>query len=163
MNWQRWRHRLKNIAVTSFDLHGRLGLLDFFIFFVGLSVVFTGARALSSEFVERTFDPTKGLALNDPFVALAMPPMMTLCFLSVARRLHDRNWSSWILAPVCLYTTFVLGYGMYAPGVPDALTSNWVFAAHLLVMAIMLPVTVQMFLPGTRGPNRFGPDPRDLY
>jgi len=56
----------------------------------------------------------------------------------VVRRLHDRDMSGW----------WLLGY-VVASIIPIL---NIIAAIAMLVL---------MFLPGTAGPNKFGPDPKD--
>jgi uncharacterized membrane protein YhaH (DUF805 family) len=70
------------------------------------------------------------------------------------KRLHDRNKSGWWIFPFFI-----------APGLLDRL-SDWIDAptAAVFVSAIAFGLTIWCFvellcLRGTRGPNRFGPDP----
>lgn len=58
----------------------------------------------------------------------------------VVRRLHDRDMSGW------WYAGFVLA----------GLVPMLGFVSSIALLVLML-------LPGTSGPNRFGPDPRDPY
>jgi uncharacterized membrane protein YhaH (DUF805 family) len=89
-----------------------------------------------------------GLALLIPGIAVAV------------RRLHDTNRSGWwLLAPLCGYVVMFIGTGMVAAGS----TSTGGILAMLggigaLVMVLVL--LVFMFLEGTKGPNRFGADPK---
>jgi uncharacterized membrane protein YhaH (DUF805 family) len=73
---------------------------------------------------------------------------------STIKRLHDRNKSGWWIVPFFI-----------VPGLLDRL-SDWIDAptAAVFVSAIAFGLTVWcfvelLFLRGTRGPNRFGPDP----
>lgn len=76
------------------------------------------------------------------------------------RRLHDQERSGlWLLAPVVPY---VIGYVVVFAG---ASAQSSVLAGLggliLLLGAIAgLVLFVFMFLPGTAGPNRYGPDPK---
>lgn len=57
------------------------------------------------------------------------------------RRLHDRDMSGW-------------WYG-------GPLLASFVPLVGVLALPVFLFVFVMMFLPGTPGPNRYGPDPKD--
>jgi uncharacterized membrane protein YhaH (DUF805 family) len=90
------------------------------------------------------------------FYAIGAPIFVVgMWFLTAAtvKRLHDRNKSGWIVP-------FFI-----APGLLDRL-SDWIEAptAAVFVSAIAFGLTIWCFvemlcLRGTRGPNRFGPDP----
>ncbi len=86
------------------------------------------------------------------------------------RRLHDtdrRGW--WLLAPLAPYVLMiVLSIGMVgiaASGSANetAATSAVVLVgiSGLAVLVLGVMLLVFMCLEGTRGPNRFGPDPKD--
>ena len=71
------------------------------------------------------------------------------------RRLHDSDrvgW--WVLLPVApfLYWILALAGGFYSE-------SHFPFVLGAVIVA-PLAFLVLMGLPGTRGPNRFGPDPK---
>jgi uncharacterized membrane protein YhaH (DUF805 family) len=80
------------------------------------------------------------------------------------RRLHDTNRSGWwILAPLVPYlVAFVAAIGGVSSG-----SGSGVMAAGLITMLCMLAALVLgivllvfMFLDGTPGANRYGPDPK---
>ncbi len=82
------------------------------------------------------------------------------------RRLHDTNRSGWwILAPVVPYVASIIAMiAAAATGGPD---SGSVVAVGLIAIIGMLAafvlgivLLVFMFLEGTRGPNKYGPDPK---
>jgi uncharacterized membrane protein YhaH (DUF805 family) len=89
------------------------------------------------------------------------------------RRLHDSNRSGWwILAPVATYllgliavmATAGTGVGMQ-PG--DQVGSGLIATGGIIglvfglaTLALGLTLIVFMFLDGTPGPNRYGPDPK---
>jgi uncharacterized membrane protein YhaH (DUF805 family) len=94
------------------------------------------------------------LALIIPMIAVAV------------RRLHDINRTGWwLLAPLGPY---LIGFAMILPammsgaGGPPSFTGlgiAGIFMAIGMVLAIVL--FIFSLLPGTRGPNRYGPDPYD--
>lgn len=67
------------------------------------------------------------------FLAVLIPSIAV-----TVRRLHDRNMSGW------WYLGFIVGGAIPYVGV-----------------IVSIAMLVIMFLPGTEGPNRFGPDPKN--
>lgn len=163
MKWQAWRRRLTNIATSAFDLDGRMGLLDFYIFFFAIGFLFMALRLLILFFIPATLDPSKNFLLNDPGLIIMMPGM-ALLFIAMTRRLHDRNWSGWILLPGAIWVPFLWLLALTDEhSRPDR---DWLplFEIHFVITAILVLPTIQaMYIPGTRGPNRYGNDPRDTY
>ena len=90
-----------------------------------------------------------GLGLIIPSLAVAV------------RRLHDTNRSGWwILAPLVPY---VLAFAlMFGSGSKDGFAAAGMlgFLCILAAMVLGLVLLVFMFLDGTPGPNRYGPDPK---
>lgn len=80
------------------------------------------------------------------------------------RRLHDTNRTGWwILAPLVPYlvaTVAMIGSG--STGEQGGIAAGGVFAlvAMLVAFVLCIMLLVFMFLDGTLGPNRFGPDPK---
>jgi uncharacterized membrane protein YhaH (DUF805 family) len=81
------------------------------------------------------------------------------------RRLHDTNRTGWwLLAPAVPYA---IGIALLIPnlmsGQGPSFGSGFGAAVVFMLVAIALALVVFVFnlLPGTRGPNRFGPDPYD--
>jgi uncharacterized membrane protein YhaH (DUF805 family) len=86
--------------------------------------------------------------------------VVTITFLTpglavAVRRLHDSNRAGWWLAlpaaPV-LFWVAALATGFGTPAMFPAMV--------VAIAACLLVVLVLMCFPGTRGANRFGPDPR---
>ena len=78
------------------------------------------------------------------------------------RRLHDTNRSGWwILAPLSGYVIMLIGTVM-AAGSPDNPGIGGILAmiGMIAVIGLGLTLLVFMFLEGTRGPNKYGPDPK---
>ena len=81
------------------------------------------------------------------------------------RRMHDIDRTGWwILAPALPY---FLGIAMILPtlfsGQGPSLGNGFGAAMAFFLVAFVLAIVVFVFslLPGTTGPNRFGPDPYD--
>jgi uncharacterized membrane protein YhaH (DUF805 family) len=84
---------------------------------------------------------------------------------TTARRLHDRNRSGWwTVAVFAVNRLSYLYYGLFL-GLPFGVDIS--IAKELLLVMIAVALTILQtwivielfFLPGTDGPNRFGPDP----
>ncbi|MDB5672265.1 MAG: hypothetical protein JWO25_3224 [Alphaproteobacteria bacterium] len=91
------------------------------------------------------------LALIIPAIAVAI------------RRLHDTNRTGWwVLAPLAPYCLSFIGAAMAAssPGSPGA-GAMLALVGGLLALAMAVALIVFLLLDGTRGPNRFGADPKD--
>jgi len=80
------------------------------------------------------------------------------------RRLHDTDRSGWwILMPLIPYVlAFVSMIGGAASGTQGGMATGGIIGivAMLAYLAALITLLVFMFLEGTRGPNRFGPDPK---
>jgi uncharacterized membrane protein YhaH (DUF805 family) len=89
-----------------------------------------------------------GLALIIPGIAVAV------------RRLHDTNRSGWwLLAPLCGYVIMFIGTGMAASGSTGA-GGILAMLGGIGALVMVLVLLVFMFLDGTKGPNRYGADPK---
>ncbi len=79
---------------------------------------------------------------------------------ATVRRLHDRNHSGyWLLAFGLL--PLIAAAGIYSSGFLREPFSGWAFFGGFgIAMALGLWASVEIdFLPGTPGPNRYGPPP----
>ena len=78
------------------------------------------------------------------------------------RRLHDTDRTGWwVLAPLAPYLVMIVA-GMMAAGSPDSAGLAGILAllAMIAMVVLSLVLLVFYFLEGTRGPNRYGPDPK---
>ena len=101
------------------------------------------------------------LIIGGLYMLFALAMLIPSLAVSV-RRLHDTNRSGWwILAPLSGYVIMLVGTLM-AAGSPDNPGLGGILAMVGLVAVIGLGITllVFMFLEGTRGPNKYGPDPK---
>jgi uncharacterized membrane protein YhaH (DUF805 family) len=148
---------IPTIACLLFSFRGRAGRMPFWLIWVTWLVLI------------QTFDyawdagiGTAILAGHSRVTAIAIQavvalPALVSCLAVSARRLHDRDKSAWWLVP----------YGVipYAIGPLAVLllpfTYTTIIAAMVASMALTLWVLVDLgLMPGTRGPNRYGLDPR---
>ena len=80
------------------------------------------------------------------------------------RRLHDTDRSGWwLLAP---FAPYAVGIALlFSRGFTPGMSGMFAFGPAMIFMLIgfVLAIVVFIFtvLPGTKGPNRFGPDPYD--
>ncbi len=78
------------------------------------------------------------------------------------RRLHDTDRTGWwMLGPIAGYILMVVG-GLMAASTPDNPGVGGILAMVGMIMVVVLGLVllVFMFLEGTRGPNKYGPDPK---
>lgn len=122
----------------------RLGRADFFFSLIGLNIAYLAAQywlvgriELMLQFGFRS-DLWSFSALPPSLIALraAFDGALLWC---VSRRLRDAGWSGWI--------------SLAAFGVPLVL-------GGIGALITMIGLIALFFIPGTLGPNRFGPDPR---
>jgi len=128
----------------------------------------SGDYSYDSTYYESDIDPgaaaTIGVAgiiifgLYGLFALFMLIPNLAV----TVRRLHDTNRSGWwILAPLAPYAVgFVMA--ILATAAPDlAIVAGIVsLLAMLAAFGLAIMLLVFYFLEGTRGPNRFGPDPK---
>lgn len=103
-------------------------------------------------------------ASSGPWPVLGLNLVSALPFPALlVRRLHDQNRTGW-WAGLALF-----GYGLWltralvagAQGIDARIAlDRLIWPLDWLAIAANLAIVTMLVLPGTRGPNRFGPDPR---
>ena len=87
------------------------------------------------------------------------------CFALFARRLHDQDRSAlWvlILPPLLALNSYrALRFILLDPQTGAVLLHDLPWWLSLAGAPLALALVTLAFLPGTNGPNRYGPDPRD--
>jgi uncharacterized membrane protein YhaH (DUF805 family) len=136
-----------------FDYSGRSGRREYWVFGLAAFVVVAAVEWIEAKMGWSRVGPRKlemGILGSVVMFTFLIPGLA----LSV-RRLHDSNRAGWWLtlpgAPVLLWAVALVS-GFSAP---DMFTP--VLVAILVSPLIILAL---MCVPGTRGPNRFGPDPK---
>lgn len=80
------------------------------------------------------------------------------------RRLHDTNRTGWwVLAPIVPYLIgFVAALGGVASGSEGGAAAGGIIGLVAMLAAVVLGIVLLVFyfLEGTRGPNKYGPDPK---
>ena len=115
------------------------------------------------------------LAIHEGYSGSDLPGITHLLFLLhlavflptlavTVRRLHDGNWSGWWAASNALgmaMWSLSYAYGAYglAPLLDLPVVGVLVAVVYLVASVVGMLVLVRMFFTGTRGENRFGPDP----
>jgi uncharacterized membrane protein YhaH (DUF805 family) len=100
-------------------------------------------------------DPASKASLFPQIVTIPLTLVFAWTYAAVAiKRLHDRNKRGWWMVP------FIVASGLYGQ-FGDWLGDSWAAAfLGFAVFILFLWGLVEMsYLRGTRGPNRFGPDP----
>ena len=100
-------------------------------------------------------DSASGASLFSRFATIPLTLLFAWVYAAVTiKRLHDRNKSGWWLVP------FIVATGLHSR-FEDWLGDSWTAALiGLAVFIVFIWGIVEMYcLKGTRGPNRFGPDP----
>jgi uncharacterized membrane protein YhaH (DUF805 family) len=100
-------------------------------------------------------DPASKVALFPQIVTIPMTFFFAVCYAAVSiKRLHDRNKSGWWIVPFIVATGLYDQFGGWLGG-------SWaaVFIGWATYIAFVWGLVEMYCLKGTRGPNRFGPDP----
>jgi len=136
------------------DFSGRAPRAEYWWFWLGymaLNIVIQILTRISTMF---------GL-LGLVYLALIIPMIAV-----GVRRLHDTNRSGWwLLAPAVPY---LIGFALIFPAIMSGTASanpflNFGPAMVFMLIGFVMAIAVFVFtvLPGTKGANRFGPDPYD--
>jgi uncharacterized membrane protein YhaH (DUF805 family) len=118
-------------------------------------IIALGSEPSGAEILRVIFGYGIGLVL---VFLLVLVPMMISSFAIGVKRLHDRDQSGWWI---------VLFY--FGPGVASAIAQSSASGGVSLVLSLVSfaisiwAIVVLGFLRGTRGPNRYGPDPLESH
>jgi uncharacterized membrane protein YhaH (DUF805 family) len=142
-------------ALTEF--RGRLRRRDFWL---GLLILLLIEIALSFGFAG-LMRPTGAKPIENAALWLALAILLWGSAALIVKRLHDRDKSAlWYplfgLAPALCYHLGVVYSSNISNVLSPAQQAFWLLGGILWVWAI-----VELgFMPGAKGPNRYGPDPR---
>lgn len=162
------------------DFKGRASRTEFFLFMVFQVVVlglcFGLALKALSGLETNVQNAVMGLLAAIAAAGLLMMVFALPNYAVLARRLHDSNrsarWMALLLPDILAQMFMILSAGQVArlamssldqPEMIEAAMSGLGGSLLINILAILcrLALFVMTLLPGTRGPNRFGPDPRD--
>ena len=92
---------------------------------------------------------------------LATLPLLYPTAAITARRLHDFGWSGWwsVVPVVVLLTDSLVVASGYGGTLLEPNTAADVMSWANIVLTVTL-IAVAGLLPGTKGPNQYGPDPK---
>ena len=116
-----------------FSVQGRINrqkfILTYLVVTVGFAVAIAMVAGIFGGALQNASDPSEAVPLLILFVLLYIPMIWIGVALSV-KRWHDRDKSGW-----------------------------WVFIALIPIVGPIWAIVETLFLKGTEGPNRYGPDP----
>jgi uncharacterized membrane protein YhaH (DUF805 family) len=114
-----------------------------------------------------TIDMTLGSSLLGPYGILTVVVWLGAIIPTLAvgvRRLHDTNRTGWwMLAPIVPYLigAVLMGPALLNPEAAAAPTASMGVAGIFMLIGGVMAIVLFVFtvLPGTKGPNNYGPDP----
>ena len=135
------------LAQKLFGLHGRLRRRDYWLFVVLISVTTSILQALTRVILD--------VGPLDPRVMLAGTITWWPHYAVAIKRMHDRNYSGWLV-----FAGWLPGYLVMAALLVGASTGViWGLGFIAAIPALWLLVELG-FLDGTQGDNRYGPSPK---
>lgn len=146
---------LRRALVLSLSFAGRSSRAELAVAFIA-AMVFVPLGTMALLLARIPTGSWSVLALN----LASMVPFPAL----LARRLHDQARSGWLILPA------LFGFSLWllrsvtaaAQGVDARIAMDrWIWPLDWIAIAANMAMIALLVLPGTRGPNRFGPDPRD--
>ena len=155
-----------------FSHKGRISRKTWWIFYcllpICLLIVLSAAQQMIKLGVEIPHKSSIGeYAIIAVFYALGLV-VLWIGFAGLTKRWHDQDKSGWwaalLFVPIISYPLFIIVISLVDLNGFDGLDYRWIggiFALTSLLPFITLfgACAVAGFQPGTRGPNRFGPDP----
>ena len=141
VNWTSWKYLLT-------DLDGRIGRAAYWAGIVPLVVIGAGLYLFGYGAAGETLAVILSLIVLYPSFALNV------------KRAHDRDRPTWVVVVffimlIAIYVLQLLGVGQTAEG-PTTLYLTILIPCLLLALYLFFEFAC---LRGTRGPNRYGPDP----
>lgn len=154
--FKRFGRSLARVAGELLDFRGRARIVDVVYLYLILAVASLLARA-----------PLDALSWDSRWYARSAVDIVVfvpwLAFFS--RRLHDQGLSGWW--SLLLLPGLALNLHQSYRAVFAVINHEWLFQPDpfdgwkLLLIPVGLAVVVLILRPGTRGPNRYGADPRE--
>ena len=148
-------HWIKEPFRRCFDYSGRSRRREYWTYALLTFVAMILVSTIEEKLGLSRPSPTGGSSENGPlsgilFLCLAVPGLAV-----AVRRLHDSDRTGWWIAlpvaPILFWMVALVGG--FSGRVPFGLVLVAILVAPLILLVLMC-------LPGTRGPNRFGPDPK---
>lgn len=112
------------------------------------AMLFIGLVNMAAGLVGMLLPPMLAASLSLVVSLLLLPANLGV----TVRRFHDRGLSGWwLLIPIVMVGIWAASGGAYQAENPVGAT---------LMLAMSLGYLIILCMPGTAGPNRYGPDPR---
>ena len=152
---------MTNLFVMLFSFEGRLNRARYWVAMLGILAVIAAVALIvrgGAWLAGWSVHPTLGALL---FFILAIPYIIAT-FAILIKRLHDLNLSGWWILAIWLLAAFAgLGWDLIKADFTDAFGYSWRVAAEKRFPDAMMFLAVFLLgaIRGTRGPNRFGPEP----
>ena len=150
---------INHILFVLFSFSGRIGRASWWVAFcVILIVAIAGDVILQPELWDLDSEtvPPRNLAVKVFSLAIAVPG-----FAVTIKRLNDRGWSHFLFwTVVAISLPYYVGqfFGWYDDDPFRLSTAEYVLLVPLLVVTLWIFFD-NGFLRGSKGPNRYGPDP----
>lgn len=140
----------------SFDFSGRAARSEFW-WFVGFTLLLGLVTLLMIDIPLFGFDPRtqNGNAPASTLAGLAILPATLSVFV---RRMQDRGLVGWPAAAIFVASAVLSVALRRLPGMYTPATST----IDLVVTGLLIAVLLIALLPGTPGPNRYGPAPKEV-
>jgi len=142
---------------NSLNFHGRASLAELLNY------------VLCVAFFHLAIGMVMMLGLNYSVFAVVQDVLQVIYFLPVpallVRRLHDQDRRAgllWLAAPGVLMWIARKALAMTQPLEVRATFDSYTWPVDLVAGLASLSIIIALILPGSTGPNRFGPDPRQL-
>ena len=156
-----------NIVALFTSLHGRIARKSFWIGAVALILLFfvislaVNLMILRRDPFATAFEPTLGDMRRHGFSYLAAVLIILYPSLAVlAKRLQDLDWPGWIAVLFFVPSlAFILAaiLGLAGTAMQPTHIGRWTgILEHTVQIVTILALGI---VPGTKGPNRYGPDP----
>lgn len=155
---------VKSILTTNFaNFAGRARRREYWLFYL-FSIIINLAIQVISYFAS-TVSISSGI--NIPSIIVNVISLLWSLYILipsialVVRRLHDINRSGWwYLVFIAASIFFVVEYVMFMlDGMSDKYLPAFIIACVLLALCA-IAMFVALVLPGTKGENEYGPDPK---
>lgn len=141
---------LRRIVTGLFDFTGRSRRSEFLVFLAAMMLVV----ALISIANLILFD-----SLTVPYGRYIQFGLWITAVPLFVRRLHDQNRTGWMAIVVpALLAMKVYEQAQFEAG--NLLSPNFGFPYNMISLVLVVCFWVLVFWPGSKGENRFGPDPR---
>jgi len=155
-----------------FSHKGRISRKTWWIFYCLLPICLLIVLSAAQQMIKLGVETPQNSSIRDYatiaiFYALGLV-VLWIGFAGLTKRWHDQDKSGWwaalLFVPIISYPLFLIFISLVDLNGFDGLDHRWIggiFALTSLLPFITLfgACAVAGFQPGTRGPNRFGPDP----